>query len=124
MTLLEYLLEHFGICWKQHSAAPVPGFNEEKINIFSFNHNSEEPLRNKSCEAHVQDDYIVIDWLCQEIWRSDLSGMKDELTRWAKYWINQYKREIDSDTEVESVQIKVKVEDRDGLKRDSFILKI
>ena len=31
--LLEYLLEHFKICWKKHATAPIPGFNEEKINI-------------------------------------------------------------------------------------------
>ena len=37
---------------------------------------------------------------------------------------NQYKREISSDTEIGTVQIKVKVADRDGFKRDSFILKI
>ncbi len=37
--LLEYLLEHFKICWKKHATAPIPGFNEEKINIFSFNQN-------------------------------------------------------------------------------------
>ena len=124
MTLLNYLVEHFGICWKPHSTAPIPKFNEEKINIFSFNHNTEEPLRNKHCIAYVQDNYIIIDWLCQVEWHSDLSGMKDEFTRWAKYWINQYKRKTSSDTELEPVQIQVNVEDRDGFKRDSFILKI
>ena len=122
--LLEYLLEHFKICWKRHATAPIPSFNEEKINIFSFNHNTEEPLRDKSCEVYIQDDYIMIDWLCQEEWYSGLYGMEDELTRWAKYWVNQCKREISSDTEIETVQIKVKVADRDGFKRDSFILKI
>ena len=124
MALSDYLVKHFNICWKSHADAPVPKFNEEKINIFNFNHNSEEPLRNKECEAHIQDDYVAIHWLCQEEWNTDLSGMEEEFTRWAKYWIDQYKRRVNSDAELNSVQIKVKVEDRDGFKNDSFIIKI
>lgn len=120
MDILNFIVENYDINWKAHYDAPVPSFNEEAINIYEFNHDKYDPLRDKDSNIYVQDDYIMLYWLCQEAWRTNLSGMKKEITRWAKYWINQYH----DNTELEEVRIKVKVEDRDGYKHDSFIIKI
>lgn len=120
MKLLEYLVDNFGINWKLHADASVPSFDEEDINIYEFNRNKYEPLRDKYCNIYVQDDYLMLYWVCQEEWHTNLSGMKKEITRWTKYWIDRYH----DSTELEEVRIKVKVEDRDGYKHDSFIIKI
>ncbi len=117
MNILEYLVDHFEICWKEHADAPIPPFDEEQINIFKFNNDSRDPLRDKFSSCDVVDDKIKIYWLCQEAWDSDLSGMKDEITRWAKYWINKYKNK-------DKVIILVEVEDRDGYMNDTFEITI
>ena len=123
MEIFQYLVDHFSICWKKHANASVPRFNEEAINVYEFNHDRDEPLRGKDHNIYAQEDKIMLHWECQEEWWTKLSGMKAEITRWAKYWIEEYKRETGLDVE-EDVIIKVEVEDRDGIKHDSFIIKI
>lgn len=120
MDILQYLVDHFEVCWKVHADAPIPSFNEEEVNIYEFNHHPYEPLRNKDCNIYVQDDYIMLYWLCQEEWRSSLDGMKKELQRWAEYWVRKYNKEID----LESIKIKVKLEDRDGYKHETFTITV
>lgn len=121
MGILQYLIDNFEINWRRHADAPIPSFNEEKINIYEFNHHPDEPLRNKDCSnIYVQDDYIMLYWLCYEEWRTSLDGMQKEIKRWAEYWVRQYRDEID----VDSIKIKVKVEDQDGRKYDSFIIEV
>jgi len=120
MDILQFLVDNFNINWKVHADAPIPSFDEEKINIYRFNRDKEEPLRDKYSNIYVQDNYIILYWLCQEEWRTDLDGMKDEIERWAKYWINKYTQP----SKLKEIKIKVKVEDRDSYKHDSFIINI
>ena len=120
MDILQFLIDNFNINWKVHADAPIPSFDEEKINIYRFNRDKEEPLRDKYSNIYVQDNYIILYWLCQEEWRTDLDGMKNEIERWAKYWINKYTQP----SKLKEIKIKVKVEDRDGYKHDSFIINI
>ena len=120
-NILEYIVDNYDINWKEHADAPVPGFCEDKINVFEFNHDSEEPLRDKDSNIYVQDNYIMLYWLCQEEWDNDLSGMENEMIRWTKYWIEQYKKTSPIN---QPVIIKVKVEDRDGYKYDTFTINI
>lgn len=120
MDILQFLVDNFNINWKVHADAPIPSFDEEKINIYRFNRDKEEPLRDKYSNIYVQDNYIILYWLCQEEWRTDLDGMKDEIERWAKYWINKYTQP----SKLKEIKIKVKVEDRNGYKHDSFIINI
>lgn len=120
MDILQFLVDNFNINWKVHADAPILSFDEEKINIYRFNRDKEEPLRDKYSNIYVQDNYIILYWLCQEEWRTDLDGMKNEIERWAKYWINKYTQP----SKLKEIKIKVKVEDRDGYKHDSFIINI
>ena len=122
MTILEYLTNNFKICWKADADAKIPSFNERKINVFKFNEDKEEPLRDKWTNININNDQIYINWECQEQWYTDLTGMKKEITRWAKYWITNYLRSNTS--EVDKVKIFVKVEDRDGFKNDDFMINI
>ena len=121
MNILEYLVDNFKICWKEHADAPVPQFDEEQVNIFKFNNDSEEPLRDKLVDCYIEDDIVKIYWICQEEWYSDLYGMKEEITRWAKYWINKYKK---ANSNIDKVVISVFVKDRDDCMNDAFEITI
>lgn len=120
MEILQYLADHFEVCWKQHKDAAVPSFDEEKVNIYEFNHDKCDPLRNKDYNVIVHDDHIRVFWLCQEEWNTSLYGMKTEIKRWAEYWVRQYREKID----VDSIKIIVDVEDRDGYKCKIFSINV
>ena len=98
-TFVEQFIDVFRINWKAHYDAPVPSFDEEKINIFEFNHDAYEPLRNK--------------W-------DDLSGMKDEFKRWANYWLNKFYIAAKGKDVPEKINFVVKVQNRDYTQRGRF----
>ena len=122
MKLLQYIANNFKINWKAHLDAPIPKFNEEKVNIFEFNHDKNEPLRDKYTEIIIEDDYLLINWECQNSWAGELTGMKNEIKRWAKYWINCYVHS--KTTSLEELIIKIKLHNRAESKKESFTIKI
>lgn len=117
-NLLDLLQENFQVNWKEHADAPVPSSYPEMINVYSFNHDEYEPLRDKWSEAFVKDkNTLYIDWECQEEWY-DLSGMKKEIRRWAKYWqLQAAQRQI---IQTEPIKINVNVWDRSGYENEKF----
>lgn len=115
--------------WKAHSEAPIPAFDDEKINIYEFNHNRYEPLRTKWTNITIIDNTIKIYWECQESFDKDeLSGMKKEIKRWAKYWLDifnhSYSDSEDNYKDFDSLIFKVTVADRDGISKESFSFKL
>lgn len=111
--------EVFEINWKDHYDAPVPSFDEEKINIFEFNYDAYEPLRDKGADIDISEDMVVIDWLAQEEW-DDLSGMKDEFKRWANYWLNKFYIAAKGKDVPEKINFIVKVQNRDYTQKGRF----
>lgn len=114
--------------WKEHYDAPVPSFNEEEINVYEFNHDSYEPLRAKYYDLFIEDNIIKIYWLCQEPWY-DMTGMKKEFKRWAKYWLDFFKHssindDEDNSEEYEEIIFRVTVEDRGGYGKSKFSFKL
>ena len=114
--------------WKEHYDAPVPSFNEEEINVYEFNHDSYEPLRPKYYDVTIEDNIVKIYWLCQESWY-DITGMKKEFKRWAKYWLNYFNHtsnddEDENSNEYEEIIFRVTVEDRDGYGKSKFSFKL
>ena len=118
-SFTEQFIDVFRINWKAHYDAPVPNFDEEKINIFEFNHDAYEPLRNKWDDLYIEDDKVIVDWLTQEEW-DDLSGMKDEFKRWANYWLNKFYIAAKGKDVPEKINFVVKVQNRDYTQRGRF----
>lgn len=94
--------------------SPIPSHDPEKINVFDFNSDRNDPLRLKHMFVSIEDDTLTIDWVTMGDY-SDLGGMKDEFER----WFNQFRLQNSGST----MYLKVNVSTRDGYGKTSFTIK-
>ena len=122
MDILQFIIKNFDTNWKAHYDAKLNPIKDASINIFNFNHDEYDVLRDKDSYIFIQDDYLVLEWCCQKEWDDDfeLVGMKAEIKRWIKHCIHMYCRNNEPDIDV--VKIKVKLWDRDGYKKKTFTI--
>lgn len=87
--------------WKEHADARIPRFDDEKINVYEFNNDKDEPLRPKYWTVTLEDDTIIVNYICQEDFH-DTRGMKQEIKRFLKA------------VDAESISIIFNITSRDG----------
>ena len=78
-NLLDLLQENFQVNWKEHADAPVPFSNPKMINVYSFNHDEYEPLRDKWSEDNKTVGQCAITaFLVQDIFGGEVRGIERE----------------------------------------------